>query len=148
MAAPLKTRLTSFEDILAKKLENPGFREKWERLALARAVAHWIITYRARNNLSQAQLAAMLGLKQPHITRLENAEHEPLLSTLRLLSDRLGMELQIQFTPPPQPSTAAGEQVRTLVPFASEDEFGSGGRVRFATRKPSARKRVLASAGG
>jgi transcriptional regulator with XRE-family HTH domain len=143
MATPVKTSgSVPFKEVLARKLEDSEFREEWERLALARAVAHWLIEYRADNNLTQAQLAAVLGVKQPHIARLENAEHEPLLSTLRLLSDRLGMELQIQFTPPLRSKGSPSEPARMLTPFESEDAFGSGARVRFATRAPSERKRA------
>ncbi len=34
-------------------------------------------------DMSQAELAAIIGVQQPSIARMENADHDPLLSTLK-----------------------------------------------------------------
>jgi ribosome-binding protein aMBF1 (putative translation factor) len=52
-------------------------RARWERTALARAVANAIVAYRTSRRLSQGTLAAKLGMNRPAISRLELGEHNP-----------------------------------------------------------------------
>jgi transcriptional regulator with XRE-family HTH domain len=89
----------SFEQVLAEQLEDQAFRAEWERTALARAVANRIIAYRAEHRLSQADLARQLGVSQPAVARLEIGEHEPTFTTLRRLSQQLGIDFHIDITP-------------------------------------------------
>jgi transcriptional regulator with XRE-family HTH domain len=49
--------------------------------------------------MSQAELARRLGMRQPHIARLESGEHEPSLSTLARLSSALGLDFSIDIKP-------------------------------------------------
>ncbi len=93
------SELNSANQVLAKQLKDPAFREEWERTALARAVATRVVAYRAEHGLSQAALARKLGVSQPLVARLELAEHEPTFSTLARLARRLGLEFHIDITP-------------------------------------------------
>jgi len=88
--------LKPFEEVLAEDLQDPAFRRERERTEIARAVALRVVQYRATHHLSQEQLAAKLGIKQPAIARLEAGEHPPSVMTLRRLADRLGMEFHIR----------------------------------------------------
>ena len=76
-------------------LEDPSFREEWERTALARAVAEAVLRYRGQHKLSQAALAAQLGWKQSVVARLELAEHNPSMDTLAELSRALGLRVHV-----------------------------------------------------
>jgi len=58
-----------------------------------------VIAYRVQNGLSQIALAGLLGMRQPHIARLEAGDHEPSLMTLRRLAHVLGIEFHIDITP-------------------------------------------------
>jgi DNA-binding XRE family transcriptional regulator len=89
-----------FEQILEEKLRDPVFRAKWERLAPARAVANWLIAYRADHGLTQTALGRVLGMYQPAIARIEMGEHLPSLQTLFKLSEALGLEISVAMTPP------------------------------------------------
>jgi len=91
--------MKSFDDVLSEQLQDPIFREEWERTAVARAVALRVITYRVEHGLSQAGLARELGVSQPLVARLEAGEHEPTFATLSRLSRRLGLEFHIDITP-------------------------------------------------
>ncbi|MBI3967583.1 MAG: helix-turn-helix transcriptional regulator [Chloroflexi bacterium] len=91
--------LTTHTQALAERLEDPAFRERWERTALARTVALRVVTYRAQHELSQAQLAKHLGLKPAVVARLELGEQNPSLEMLYLLSQRLGIEFVIDIAP-------------------------------------------------
>lgn len=92
--------LPTHGEILAEELTgDPEFRREWERLALARAVAAEVVRYRADHELSQRDLAKLLDVKQPQVSRLENGEHNPSHETLTLLASRLGMEFNISIAP-------------------------------------------------
>ncbi len=85
------TELVDAQTVLDEGLrESPSFREFWERTALARAVANGLISYRVAHDLTQTQLAARLGVKQPRVARLETGEHNPTWDTLMLIASRLG----------------------------------------------------------
>jgi ribosome-binding protein aMBF1 (putative translation factor) len=85
-------------EVLADDLEDPKFREEWERTALAREVATRVVAYRAEHNLSQEELGRHLGISQPAVARIEAGDHEPTLSRLRQLSRSLDMEFHIDIT--------------------------------------------------
>ncbi len=86
-------------EALAEDLEDPRFREEWERTAFAREVATRVVAYRAEHNLSQAELGRLLGISQPAVARLEAGDHEPTLTTLKKLARNLGVEFHIDITP-------------------------------------------------
>jgi DNA-binding XRE family transcriptional regulator len=85
-------------EVLAEDLEDPKFREEWERTTLAREVANRVVAYRAEHKLSQEKLGRLLGISQPAVARLEAGEHEPTLSRLKQLSYSLDMEFHIDIT--------------------------------------------------
>lgn len=92
-------QLISSNDVLAQELEDPEFREQWERTALARWIAVEVSHYRAVHSLSQRELADQLGMKQSQIARIETSEHNPSLDTLARLATGLDLELLIDIRP-------------------------------------------------
>lgn len=93
------SELRKHEDIVASDLENVEYRAERERSRFAHEVAMKVIQYRIDHNLTQAELAQQLGMRQPHVSRLEAGEHEPSLTTLRRLAQRLGIAFHIDITP-------------------------------------------------
>lgn len=89
----------TLRDLLDRERRDPEYRQEWDRTQIAHEVAMCIIAYRVEHGLTQTELARRAGLKQPAIARLEAGEHQPSLSTLALLSRRLGMEFHIAITP-------------------------------------------------
>ncbi|MGH3840952.1 MAG: helix-turn-helix transcriptional regulator [Pseudonocardiaceae bacterium] len=87
------------EQLIAERRADPSFQERWDRAAYARTVANRLIQYRAEHNLTQEQLAAVLGVKQPHVWRLESGEYPPSIPTLLRLAQTLGMEFHLDITP-------------------------------------------------
>jgi transcriptional regulator with XRE-family HTH domain len=98
-----------YEDFLEVQLQDPEFRAYWERTAFARAIAIQIIRYRAEHGLSQTALARRLGVSQASVGRLELGEHEPKISTLRNLSEKLGMRFLIDIHPQGQDPAAISQ---------------------------------------
>ena len=77
---------------------DPEYRAEWDRTRLAHEVAMRVAAYRTEHKLTQTELARMLGMRQPHIARLEAGEHEPSLTTLSRLARVLDMEFHIDIT--------------------------------------------------
>ncbi|HEX5744590.1 MAG TPA: helix-turn-helix transcriptional regulator [Archangium sp.] len=67
--------------------------EEFNKLALARQVRE----LREQQNLSQAELAARAGTKQPAIARIESGKVLPRLDLLHKIAAALGMRLEIHF---------------------------------------------------
>ncbi|MGQ0774899.1 MAG: helix-turn-helix transcriptional regulator [Pseudonocardiales bacterium] len=91
--------LTSADEVKAEALRNPAVRVEWDRTAMAREVASRVVRYRVEHGLSQAGLAAILGVSQPYVARLESGDQLPTLATLVRLAQRLGLEFHIDVTP-------------------------------------------------
>jgi DNA-binding XRE family transcriptional regulator len=90
--------LTTTKEPSIGDLDDAEYREEWERTHLAHEVALRVISYRVEHQFTQAELARMLGMRQPHIARLEAGEHEPSLATLSRLARVLGLEFHIDIT--------------------------------------------------
>ena len=68
--------------------------------ALNVRVARMIYEARTRAGLTQAQLAELIGTKQPVIARLEDADYEGhSLSMLQRIAEALGQRLEVSFVP-------------------------------------------------
>jgi len=111
----MTVKTITYDEAMEMLLEDPEFREYWERTAFARAIAIQIIRYRAEHGLSQTALARRLGVSQASVGRLELGEHEPKISTLRNLSEKLGMRFSIDIHPEGQApaATLAADDERT-----------------------------------
>jgi DNA-binding XRE family transcriptional regulator len=92
-------KLKSHRHVVAEDLKDPAYRAEWEKTRFAHQVALKVIEYRVEHKLTQTELARQLGMRQPHIARLEAGDHEPSLTTLRRLSQVLGIEFHIDITP-------------------------------------------------
>ena len=91
--------LTTTEELHTGDLDDPEYRAEGERTHVAHEVAQRVISYRTEHGLTQTQLARKLGMRQPHIARLEAGEHEPSLAMLSRLARGLGMAFHIDITP-------------------------------------------------
>lgn len=61
-----------------------------------KALIDQFVEIRKRENVSQAELASMIGSKQQAISRLESKEHSPSLKLFYSMLDALGYELVIE----------------------------------------------------
>lgn len=93
------SEMKTSEQTLAEELRDPAFRREWDRTAIARAVALKVLAYRDEHDLSQRALAAMLGMTQPQVARLEAGEHNPTLDTLARLAQAFDIEFVIDIHP-------------------------------------------------
>ena len=56
-----------------------------------------LISSRMDKNLTQGQLAEMIGTKQTNISRLESGRYNPSIKMLRKIAEAMGKKLEIHF---------------------------------------------------
>jgi len=92
--------MSEFREFLDEQLQNPEFKEEWDALEPEFAIVQAIIDARKISGLTQKQLSERTGIAQADISRLENGNANPSLSTLKRLASAMDMTLRIEFTPP------------------------------------------------
>jgi len=100
------------DDIRRHEMADPGYRKVRARFARAEAVARLLIQFRMKHNLTQEQLAQLMGTSAPAISRLESGTHVPSLTTLSRLAEAAGERLLIGFE---KSKSASPKADRTLV---------------------------------
>jgi DNA-binding XRE family transcriptional regulator len=85
------------DDIRRQEKADLEYRKVRARFARAEAVARLLIQFRMKHNLTQEQLAEMMGTSAPAISRLESGTHVPSLTTLSRLAEAAGERLVIGF---------------------------------------------------
>jgi len=86
-----------FEDWETKKLTEPDFNAAAEELEPGYQVAR----LRILRGLTQAQLAALVGTRQPSIARLENGSSKPSLSFLQKIATALNARIEVKLVTEP-----------------------------------------------
>lgn len=54
---------------------------------------------RIKRQLTQVEMAALLGIAQARLSRIERAESVPTLSSVRNIAGKLGYKVSLQFSP-------------------------------------------------
>lgn len=118
-----KPRVKNLDGVLEEEFErDPGFRAEWQRLTLAREVAAQLIGYRADQDLSQRDLAKLLGVSQPRIVELESGEKNPTIETLIRISRVTAIEFAIDVAPADRPPKLVVKRVRDSQPANVHDD--------------------------
>ena len=100
------------DDIRRHEKTDAEYRKVRSRLARAEAVARLLIQFRMRHELTQEQLAHLMGTSTPAISRLESGTHVPSLTTLSRLAEAAGERLVIGFE---QSNAPSRKRERTMV---------------------------------
>ena len=87
---------TNFDDHKEELLRNPEFRRKYEALEPKYMLIRTFIRRRNELRLSQAQLANMIGMQQPAISRLENGGRNTTISTLFKVANALALDVEFK----------------------------------------------------
>ena len=89
-----------FDKYLEAQLKNPEFRKAYEEIEDEYQLATQIIRFRIDRNLTQAQLARLVGTSQPAIARLESGNHRNLtLAFLFRVAKALDLRAELRFHP-------------------------------------------------
>lgn len=90
------SELKSLDRVVNEQREDAEFRTTWDSTAFARDVANRVVRYRTEHGLSQRQFAAIVGLAQPQVARLEKAEHQPSFDTIAKLTRATGLTFRFE----------------------------------------------------
>lgn len=87
---------TNYEIHREELLKNPEFRKRYEALEPKYNLIRTIIGRRNELHLSQAQLASIIGMQQPAISRLENGGSDATIGTLLKVADALNLDVEFK----------------------------------------------------
>ncbi len=83
-------RTVRYEELLQEQLKDETFRKEYDELEEEFVLSREVIALRKQNNLTQKELAELVGTSQPAIARLESGNYKNLsLSFLRRIAKAL-----------------------------------------------------------
>lgn len=86
----------SFETIKSELMQDDEFKSEYEKLQPRYEIISQIIEARKSLNMTQAELAKLVGTQKSNISRLESGNYNPSLDFLIRIADSLGKNLKIQ----------------------------------------------------
>jgi len=92
----INKKATNYEEFEAELLKRPGIRKEYDALRPKYNIIRTIIERRNQLQISQAQLAEIIGTKQPAISRLENGAYNTTLSTFFKVADALDLDISLE----------------------------------------------------
>lgn len=93
----MRKKSIKYEDFKAELLADPEVRAEYEALEPQFRLIRSIVSRRNELNLSQVQLAKLIGTRQPAISRLERGDGNITFSTLCRIAHALDADLDISF---------------------------------------------------
>ena len=76
-----------------RRARHPRYQRVQLRSEMAETIARFLIGYRQRRGLTQAQLGARLRMKESAISRLESGDHVPNADTLQRIQEGCSAEV-------------------------------------------------------
>jgi len=89
----VKNKATNFEEFETALLKKPGVRREYEALKPRYDMIINLIKRRNQLHISQAELAGIIGTKQPAISRLEKGDYNTTLKTFFKVAEVLDLEI-------------------------------------------------------
>lgn len=89
---------TQFNEYLNDRLKDPEFRQEYEALDSEFTYIEEAVKLRHKKNISQRDLAKMIGSSQSAIGHFESGSYDKTsMAFLRKLADALGADIEIHF---------------------------------------------------
>jgi predicted transcriptional regulator len=85
-----------WDDAKKKILQNEEVRQELKNNEAEYKIIEEIITARQEKNLTQKDLAELVGTRQSNISRLESGNYNPTLEFLNKIARAIGKELEIR----------------------------------------------------
>lgn len=86
----------SFEKVKDELMMDEEFRSEYEKLQPRYELISQIIDARKAQNMTQAELAKLVGTQKSNISRLESGNYNPSLDLMIKIANSLGKNLKIQ----------------------------------------------------
>lgn len=90
-----QNRKYTFQEDLAKRLQNPEFRKEWEATEPEHNLARQVIEARLKQNLSQRELATRVQTSQAIISRIESGSANTSIALIKRFAKALQTDLTI-----------------------------------------------------
>ena len=90
--------MDDFRKFLNKQLEDPDFRKEWDEMEPEYQIMKAMIAARMETGITQQQLSEKTGINQSNLSRIENGNGNPSVSTLYRIASALGKKLSMSFT--------------------------------------------------
>lgn len=84
-----------FEEIKAMLMKDEEFKNEYEKLKPRYDIISQIIEERAKQSITQEELALRVGTQKSNISRLESGTYNPSLDFLAKVAHSLGKEMHI-----------------------------------------------------
>ncbi len=84
-----------FDEIKAMLMKDEEFKDEYEKLKPRYDIISQIIEERARQSITQEELALRVGTQKSNISRLESGTYNPSLDFLAKVARSLGKEIHI-----------------------------------------------------
>lgn len=89
-------KLTPFSEIRAEWMKDPEYRKIHKASAFEFGILKAIIVARAKQKLSQRELAEKIGVKQSALARFESGRSNPTLGFLKKVVSGLGLSVTVK----------------------------------------------------
>lgn len=89
--------MKTLQEVMDVLLEDEEFREAYEEMLPEESIANAILTYRVKNSITQQEFAEACGINRSDLSKLESAEANPTLATLKKIAKGLNLQLSIGF---------------------------------------------------
>jgi DNA-binding XRE family transcriptional regulator len=88
---------SNLQSLIAEQMKNEEFAEAFELERERLRIAHRVKALREQKRMTQAQLAELIGTRQPSIARLEAGNYWPRIDMLEKIAWALGTQLDVRF---------------------------------------------------
>ena len=89
----------TLDEFINEQMQDPKFKAEYDALEPEFTLRQAMIDARKREGLTQKKLAAVSGISQADISRLERGTGNPSIKTLQRVAKALNMVLKIEFIP-------------------------------------------------
>jgi predicted transcriptional regulator len=94
--------MSDLSAFLNEQMNNPEFAQEYNVVQPEMDAIRPMIKARKSQNLTQKQLAELVGIDQGDISKLENGLRNPTIQLLKRIADSMNMTLKIEFIPKQQ----------------------------------------------
>lgn len=92
----MKSASVSFSEVKQELLNDVRVQEEYDKLQPRYEIINQIVKVRQQKNMTQEQLAELIGTKKSNISRLESGKYNPSLEMLIKIAQALGKTLKLE----------------------------------------------------
>lgn len=99
------------EPFIAEQMKDPAFAAAWEAGEVRDSIIGALLARRQELGLTQAAVAASMGIAQATVSQFESAETDPRLSTLTRYAKAVYCTIEIRLSPVEVELTVLGQEM-------------------------------------